>query len=311
MSDPRLKAALRQGRLIVAPGVYDLISAKVADALGFQALYGTGYGAVASALGLADVGIASYAEMVQRLGQIAQSVRTPLIADADTGYGGLLNVRHTVRGYEAAGIAAIQIEDQDLPKKCGHTPGRRVIPAEEMALKIEVAVTERKSADFLVIARTDSRTALGLDEAIRRGRIYAKAGADLVFVESPESEDEMARIGQEIDAPLVANMVEGGRTPILPAKRLAELGFAVAIYPAAGFLATAAALERVYSHLAKAGDSTALPPSESYGFDRMCELMGFPDAWDFERKWAERAEAVSLAGNYAITPQNLDREGAQ
>jgi 2-methylisocitrate lyase-like PEP mutase family enzyme len=169
MADARLRTALRQGSFIVAPGVFDLISAKVADGLGFTALYGSGYGAVASSLGLADVGIASYAEMVRRLGQIAQAIKTPLIADADTGYGGLLNVRHTVRGYEAAGIAAIQIEDQELPKKCGHTPGRRVIPAEEMALKVEVAVAERKSRDFLIIARTDARTSLGLTEAIRRG----------------------------------------------------------------------------------------------------------------------------------------------
>jgi 2-methylisocitrate lyase-like PEP mutase family enzyme len=310
MADARLRAALRQGSFIVAPGVFDLISAKVADGLGFTALYGSGYGTVASSLGLADVGIASYAEMVQRLGQIAQTVKTPLIADADTGYGGLLNVRHTVRGYEAAGIAAIQIEDQELPKKCGHTPGRRVIPAEEMALKIEVAVAERNSRDFLIIARTDARTSLGLTEAIRRGQIYAKAGADLVFVESPETEDEMARIGQEIDAPLMVNMVEGGRTPILPAARLDALGYSLAIYPAMGFLAATAALERVYSHLARVGDSTALPASESYGFERMCELMGFPDAWEFERKWAERAQLAMLKGGPSTSSQHLDREEA-
>jgi 2-methylisocitrate lyase-like PEP mutase family enzyme len=251
---------------------------------------------VASHLGLADVGLATYSDMVARAGQIARSCRTPLIADADTGYGGLLNVRHTVRGYEAAGIAAIQIEDQELPKKCGHTPGRRVIPAEEMALKVELAVESRTSSDFLVIARTDARTSLGLTEAIRRGQLYARAGADIVFVESPESEDEMARIGQEIDAPLMANMVEGGRTPILSVTRLAELGFAIAIYPAIGFLGAAAALERVYAHLLQNGDSTALPSCESYGFDRMCDLMGFPEAWDFERQWAARAQAVGTAG---------------
>jgi 2-methylisocitrate lyase-like PEP mutase family enzyme len=292
MSDPRLKAALQRRKFIVAPGVFDLISAKIAEGVGFDALYATGFGAVASFLGVADVGIATYSDMVLRFGQIAQAVRTPLIADADTGYGGLLNVQQTVRGYEAAGIAAIQIEDQELPKKCGHTPGRRLIPAEEMALKIEVAVETRKSADFLVIARTDARTSLGLTEAIRRGQLYAKAGADIVFVESPESEAEMERIGQEIDKPLIANMVEGGRTPILSAERLAALGFSIAIYPALGFLATAAALERAYTHLVRNGDSAGLPAAESYGFTRMCELMGFPDAWEFERKWAERAMTV-------------------
>ena len=292
MPDGRLRAALRGDRLVVAPGVFDMISARVADGMGFGALYATGFGMVASHLGVADVGLATYTDMVGRVGAIARGAATPVIADADTGYGGLLNVRHTVRGYEAAGVAAIQIEDQETPKKCGHTPGRRVIPAEEMALKIEVAVAARASDDFLVIARTDARTALGLDEAIRRGRLYAKAGADVVFVESPESEEEMARIGGEIDAPLLANMVEGGRTPILPAARLKALGYAVAIYPAVGFLAVTAALERVYGHLLAHGDSTALPATDSYGFGRMCELIGFPDAWAFEREWADRAASA-------------------
>ncbi len=292
MADARLRTALQNHRFIVAPGVFDMISARVADGMGFTALYATGFGTVASHLGLADVGLATYTDMVARLGQIARGTATPVIADADTGYGGLLNVRHTVRGYEAAGIAAIQIEDQESPKKCGHTPGRRVIPAEEMVLKIEVAVAARTDPDFLIVARTDARTALGIDEAIRRGQLFARAGADVVFVESPESEDEMARIGQEIDAPKLANMVEGGRTPILPASRLAALGYDIAIYPAVGFLAVTAALERVYGHLLRHGDSTGLPPGESYGFARMCELMGFPDAWAFDRIWAERAEAM-------------------
>ena len=140
-----------------------------------------------------------------------------------------------MRGYEAAGIAAIQIEDQEYPKKCGHTPDRRVIPAEDMVRKIQVAVESRSSADFLIIARTDARTALGLDEALRRGEAYAKAGADIVFIESPESEAELERIGRSFDAPLLVNMVEGGRTPILPPARLKALGFTIALYPGCGF----------------------------------------------------------------------------
>jgi 2-methylisocitrate lyase-like PEP mutase family enzyme len=286
MADSRLKSALLDGTFIVAPGIFDMISARVADGMGFTALYATGFGTVASHLGIADAGIATYTDMVSRVGRFAQACRTPVIADADTGYGGLLNVRHTVQGYEAASVAAIQIEDQEVPKKCGHTPGRRVIPAREMCLKIEVAVEARRSSDFLIVARTDARTALGLDEAIARGRAYAKAGADVVFIESPETEDEMVRIGQEIDAPLLANMVEGGRTPILPAARLRQIGYNIAIYPAVGFLAVAAAAERVYGHLLKHGDSTGLPPEASYGFDRICALMGFPEVWDFERRWA-------------------------
>ncbi len=295
MADPRLRQALSSGRFVAAPGVFDMISARVADGMGFDALYATGFGMVASNLGLADVGLATYTEMVARAGAIARASRKPVIADADTGYGGLLNIRHTVAGYEAAGIAAIQIEDQETPKKCGHTPGRRVVPLEDMLLKIEVAVATRRSDDFLIVARTDARTSLGLDEAIRRGRAFAKAGADIVFVESPETEEEMARIGGEIDAKLLANMVEGGRTPILPAARLQALGYALAIYPAVGFLAMTAALERVYGHLLNHGDSTGLPAQESYGFSRMCELMGFPDAWEFERKWAARADQHKLA----------------
>ncbi|MBR0645083.1 isocitrate lyase/PEP mutase family protein [Plastoroseomonas hellenica] len=287
MADPKLRAAFEAKRFIVSPGVFDMISAKVADGMGFDCLYGTGFGTVASALGVADAGIATYTDMVARMGRVAQGCATPLIADADTGYGGLLNVRETVRGYEAAGITGIQIEDQEVPKKCGHTPGRRVIPADEMVLKIQVAAEARRSRDFLIVARTDARTGLGLEEAIRRGQMFADAGADIIFIESPESEAEMVEIGRRLGRyPLLANNVEGGRTPILSAARLKEIGYAIAIYPAVGFLAAAAALERAYAHLKRHGDSNALPEQESYGFKRICELMGFPDVWDFEKRWA-------------------------
>ncbi|MDB5316697.1 MAG: 2-Methylisocitrate lyase, mutase family [Rhodospirillales bacterium] len=288
MAHPALRAAFDAKKFIVAPGVFDMISARVADCMGFDCLYGTGFGTVASALGVADAGIATYTDMVARMGRVAQGCATPLIADADTGYGGLLNVRETVRGYEAAGITGIQIEDQEVPKKCGHTPGRRVIPAEEMVLKIKVSVATRRSRDFLIVARTDARTSLGLEEAIRRGRMFGEAGADVVFIESPESEAEMVEIGRQLGQyRLLANNVEGGRTPILSAARLAEIGYAIAIYPAVGFLAAAAALERVYAQLKAQGDSNGLPAQESYGFGRICELMGFPDVWDFEKTWAQ------------------------
>lgn len=277
-----LKQALSKD-IVVAPGVFELISALVADRMGFDAIYMTGYGAVASYLGLPDAGLASYTDMVDRAGRIAQMTKTPLIADADTGYGGLLNVAHTVRGYEAAGVAAIQIEDQEFPKKCGHTPNRRVIPAEEMAKKIEVACNSRKSDDFLIIARTDSRTAHGIDEAIRRGKLYRDAGADIVFVESPESEDEMKRICAEIDAPTLANMVEGGRTPVLSAEELKAIGYAIAIFPGSAFLATGHALESVYTEIKQNGRTTGETPL--YDFARFNELIGFPEVWEFDRKY--------------------------
>jgi len=281
-----LRSRLAAGKFIVAPGVYDLISAKIADGMGFSALYMTGYGAVASYLGLPDAGLASYTDMVGRAARIAEMTATPLIADADTGYGGLLNVRHTVRGYEAAGVAGIQLEDQEFPKKCGHTPGRRVIAAEAMAKKIHVAVESRRSEEFLIVARTDARTALGLDEALRRGELYQKAGADIIFIESPESEAEMARIGKSFDVPVLANMVEGGRTPLLPKARLQELGYRMAIFPATGFLAAGAALRAVYETLKRDGSSAALT-HPLYSFTEFSKLMGFEEVWEFEKAHAE------------------------
>ena len=274
-------------RVIAAPGVYDMVSLRMASAMGFDALYMTGYGTVASHLGLPDAGLAGYADMVGRVEAMARMAAAPLIADGDTGYGGLLNVRHAVRGYERAGAAAIQLEDQQFPKKCGHTPGRRVVPADDMARKIAVAAEARTSPDFLIIARTDARSSLGLAEAIRRARAYAEAGADMLFVESPESEAEMAEIGRELgDMPLVANMVEGGRTPMLSNARLAEIGYALAIYPVAGLLSAAAALNAVYAHIRATGSSLG-SPAPLYPFAEMNRLMGFEEVWAFDKAHAE------------------------
>ena len=237
----RLKQRLQEPGLVVAPGVFDMVSLRLADSFGFDALYMTGYGTVASHMGLPDAGLATYSDMVGRVTAMAGMAKTPLIADADTGYGGLLNMRHTIQGYEAAGAAAIQLEDQEFPKKCGHTPGRRVIPMEDMVRKIQVAVDSRTDPNFLIIARTDARTTLGLDEALRRAEAYARAGADILFVESPESEEEMRRIGQSFDLPLLANMVEKGRTPVLSRQELESIGYKLAIFPVTALLAAARA----------------------------------------------------------------------
>ena len=279
---------LKQKQLIVAPGVFDGISAKIADRMGFECLYMTGYGVVASHLGLPDAGIATFTEMAGRVAQLSAITRTPLVADGDTGYGGLLNVRHTVRGYEAAGACAIQLEDQEFPKKCGHMLGRRVIAREDMAAKIKVAADSRDSKDFLIIARTDARTTLGLDEALRRAETYLRAGADLLFVESPESVEEMQRIGKAFDVPLVANMVEGGRTPVLTANQLQEIGYRFAIFPAVGFLAMGAALARVYQGLKRDGSSSALDVP-LYPFKDFSALMGFDDVSEFDQTYAKAA----------------------
>ena len=284
-----LKATLAAGDFIVAPGVFEMFSARIADRMGFKALYMTGYGVSASHLGLADAGLVTYRDMVERARTIAGGTKTPLIADADTGFGGLLNVRETVRGYEAAGVQAIQIEDQEMPKKCGHTPNRRVVPLEDAVKRIEVAVEARASRDFLIIARTDARTGLGLDEALRRGEAFAKAGADILFIEAPESEDEFRQVGQALSrkAWLLANMVPTGRSPVVSAEQLKSFGFSVAIYPSAGMGPACFALQASYEFLLKNG-TTDKSPVKSINMKEMHELVGFPDVWEFEKKHVER-----------------------
>lgn len=283
---PSLAERLKQPGLVVAPGVHDMVSLRLADTFGFDALYMTGFGTVASHLGLPDAGIATYTDMVGRVKAMASMARAPLIADGDTGYGGLLNVSHTVRGYEAAGAQAIQLEDQEFPKKCGHTPGRRVVPMEDMVRKIRVASDARSSADFKIIARTDARSTLGLDEALRRGEAYARAGADILFIESPESVQEMQRIGQSTDLPLVANMVEGGRTPVLAQAELEALGYRIAIFPVTALLAATEAMRAVYAHLRGSGSSVGAP-APLMAFSDLTRLMGFEEVWAFDKRYAE------------------------
>jgi 2-methylisocitrate lyase-like PEP mutase family enzyme len=286
MSAHTLRNRLSQPGLVIAPGVFDMVSLRLADTFGFDALYMTGFGTVASHMGLPDAGLATYSDMVGRVGAMAGMARTPLIADGDTGYGGLLNVRHTVQGYEAAGAAAVQLEDQEFPKKCGHTPGRRVIPMEDMVRKIRVAADARRSPDFLIIARTDARTTLGLDEALRRAEAYARAGADILFVESPETEEEMRTIGRSFHLPLLANMVEGGRTPVLSRQDLESIGYKLAIFPVTALLAAVQAMKTVYEGLQQHGSSgrTEFPLMP---FADLTRLMGFEDVWAFEKRYVE------------------------
>ena len=281
-----LRKLFQRDEMLVAPGVFDMISAKVADSFDFDVLYMTGYGVVASHLGLPDAGLATYTDMVSRVRQIAGGVKAPLVTDGDTGYGGLLNLEHTVIGYEAAGAAAIQIEDQEFPKKCGHMAGRRVIPLEDMVQKIRVAKDTRSSDDFLIVARTDARTTHGLDEALRRADAFAEAGADVLFVESPESEEEMRTICERFDLPLLANMVEGGRTPVLTKDELQSLGYKIAIFPGSGFLAIAAALDATYKQLKNHG-STAGSNVPFYPFADFSSLMGFDKVYAFDKKYRQ------------------------
>jgi 2,3-dimethylmalate lyase len=270
------------------------VSAKIAARTNAKALYMTGFGTVASYLGYPDAGLATYTDMLDRATAIAQAVDKPLIADGDTGYGGLLNVYHTVRGYEKAGVAMIQIEDQQIPKKCGHTPNRHIVSTEEMVNKIRIACDARSSRNFLILARTDARTAVSLDEAIRRAEAYTKAGADAIFIEAPESIEEMKKIGASVSAPLVSNQLHGGKTPILSHKELADIGFSAAIYPTAGLFAAAKALQIAY----EANVDGRQIDTPLYAFHDFVEMIGFQKIWDFEQKYADllAVESASAAG---------------
>lgn len=227
----RLRELLSGPDIVVVPGAYDALTARLAQVAGFPAVYMSGAGISYSLLARRDIGLLTLTEMAERAAYITAAVNIPVIADADTGYGGEENVRRTVAAYEQAGVAAIQLEDQDFPKRCGHLTGKQVVPVEEMAARIQTARAARRSPDLLIIARTDARAVEGLEGALRRAQVYKKAGADVLFVEAPTTEEELAMIGSSLPGPLMANMVEGGRTPLLDASRLHALGFRLVIFP--------------------------------------------------------------------------------
>ena len=289
MSKPSLRAALEAGEFVVAPGIHDMIAAVVSNKVGFDFVYGSGFWMTASAYGLPDAGIATYSQMVDRMATLVRTVRAGVIADADTGYGGLLNVHHTVRGYEEAGVVAIQIEDQEFPKKCGHTPFKRVVPMIDMVEKVKVACeARRKPRETLIIARTDARQTDGFEGAVKRGLAYGEAGADIVFLEALESESEMREACARIAKPMMANMADGGKTPIRSKSELAALGYKLAIFPSATGLAAAAAAENALKTLKSEGTSNS-PNLPLFSFSEFNSLIGFEEVWDFERRWARAA----------------------
>jgi 2-methylisocitrate lyase-like PEP mutase family enzyme len=285
MQKRTLRAALDAGEFVVAPGIHDMITAVISNKVGFDFVYASGYWMTASAYGLPDAGIASYTQMLDRVATLCRTVNAAVIADADTGYGGLLNVHHTVRGYEEAGVAAIQIEDQEFPKKCGHTPFKRVVSTIDMVEKIKVAVEARRNPDTLIIARTDARQPEGYDAALNRGLAYQEAGADIVFLEALESEDEMRDACKRIGRPMMANMADGGRTPIRSRAELAEIGYKLAIFPSATGLAAANAALNALTVLKTEGTSNS-PNLPLFSFAEFNTLIGFEEVWDFERRWA-------------------------
>ncbi|MET0137893.1 MAG: isocitrate lyase/PEP mutase family protein [Sphingobium sp.] len=289
MANPIFRQKLDEGKFFVVPGIQDMIAAVIANKVGFDLVYGTGYWLTASAWGLPDAGIATYSEMLNRMQTLCRTSNSAVIADADTGYGGLLNVHHTVKGYEAAGVTAIQFEDQEFPKKCGHTPFKRLISAEDMVEKIKVAVDTRTDENFLVIARTDARQSEGMDGVLRRLEAYAKAGADVLFPEALTSEEEMRTACATFDKPVMANMANGGVTPVPNAAVLAEIGYAYSIYPSLTSLVAATAMEQCLRALK---DDGVGEPDGIFNFKEFCSLIGFDDVWAFEKKWAPKDQGA-------------------
>jgi 2-methylisocitrate lyase-like PEP mutase family enzyme len=286
MSKASLRTAIDAGTFVMAPGIHDMITAVVANKVGFDFVYASGYWMTASAFGLPDAGIASYTQMLDRVTTLTRVSNASVVADADTGYGGLLNVHHTVQGYEAAGVVGIQIEDQEFPKKCGHTPFKRVVPTIDMVEKVKVACAARKNPrETLIIARTDARQTDGFEGAMKRALAYREAGADIVFLEALESEAEMRDACRLINAPMMANMADGGKTPIRSTDELQAIGYTMAIYPSATGLAAAKAAENALTIL-KTEHTSKSPNLPLFDFDAFNSLIGFEEVWDFERRWA-------------------------
>jgi 2,3-dimethylmalate lyase len=284
----RLRALLDSGQMIVAPGAFDPLSARLVEEAGFPAVYMTGFGTSAALLGRPDVGLLTMTEMAGNAGRIAACVDVPVIADADTGYGNPLNVIRTVGAYEAAGVAGIHIEDQVAPKKCGHMEGKLVIPAEEMAQKVRAAADARSQPEFVIIARTDARAVEGFDRALQRGRMYREAGADVLFIEALTSEAEAEEAVRAFPGvPLLFNWAEGGKTPPIGLDRLKEMGYRIVIFPIGTLLAATGAMRRILQEIARAGTPAAIM-HELPTFAEFVDFIGLPEVREAEQRYAAR-----------------------
>lgn len=276
---------LRTKTFIAVPGVQDMLAAILARQVGFEVLFGSGYWLTGSALGMPDAGLATYSQMLERMTLLKQSSGAEIIADADTGFGGLLNVRHTVRGYESAGVSAIQFEDQEFPKRCGHMPGKRVVPAADMTAKVRVAVDNRQ--DMLVIARSDALAVEGMDAMLKRLDLYAQAGADVLFPEGVATPEDIHTVASRFDLPIMVNVANKPEGFSLSQQELAEAGTTIAIYPSMTSLAALAAMEAALTAL-KLGRETELDPAQSFDFSRFSSLIGFDEIRTFEKQYAEK-----------------------
>jgi methylisocitrate lyase len=282
----KLRELLAGSEIIVIPGVYDCLSAKLVEKAGFQVAATSGFGIAASTLGLPDYGFLTATEMFYSVGRITQSITIPLIADCDTGYGNALNVMRTVKDAVQIGLAGIILEDQEWPKKCGHFEGKRVIAMQEHAGKIRAAVDARGDSNLVIIARTDARAPLGLEAAIERGKAYINAGADVLFVEAPQSVKELEIIAANFpDVPLVANIVEGGKTPEITTAELQKLGFKIVFFPLTALMAVTQVMSNCFHHLQEQGSTANL--SELMNFQDFQNLMGVPEYLQIEKEYQE------------------------
>jgi methylisocitrate lyase len=284
MKTKRLRELLNKPGIISTPGAYDVWSARLVEKAGFPAVYMTGYGAAVSVIGQPDIGLITMTEMAIHAKNIASAVDIPLIADADNGYGGVLNVIRTVQEYERGGVAAIQLEDQVFPKRCGHMEGKELIPMEEMVAKVRAAVHARKSEGLVIIARTDARAVNGFDDAVKRSLAYADAGADVIFFEAPQSVEEMREVAKTISTPLLANMVEKGKTPLLSKEELEALGYKIVIYPASLLYAATKSVIKLLQSLKEDG-STENCLEEMVAFSEFYGMVGVPEARELEKSF--------------------------
>jgi 2,3-dimethylmalate lyase len=283
---PTLRELFDAGEMVLAPGCYDALGARLIEEAGFSAAYMTGFGSAASRLGRPDVGLMTLSEMVDNARRIAQAVAIPVIADADTGYGNAINVIRTVREYESAGVGAIHLEDQVMPKKCGHMEGKQVVPAAEMAAKVAAAVAARRSGELLIIARTDARAVEGLDAALERARMYRDAGADALFVEAPQSTEEIEAIARSFpDVPLLFNYAEGGKTPAVTHSFLRDLGFKLVIFPLSLLLAATGAIRAALAQIKADGTPVELLPS-LLPFGEFLDFIGIAEIRELEQQFA-------------------------
>jgi len=280
----RLRALLAGPGIVMVPGAHDAFTARLIEQTGFPACYMTGAGSVAALLGLPDVGLITMTEMVMNARYIARAVSLPVICDADTGYGNAINVMRTVREYEAAGVAGIHLEDQVFPKRCGHMEGKVLVPLEEMAAKIRAACEAREDPDFVIIARTDSRAGEGVDGAIRRARAYVEAGADVLFPEAPQSREELARFAAEIPGPLLANMTEFGKSPLVPAAELERMGYRLVLYPVSALRVAHRAMQELFAQIKRTGSQEALLDRMAHR-QELYELVGLPAVHAAERRF--------------------------